>query len=259
MTYWPWKALPSTISWSGVTASAEKTSSSTIGPAGDERIFGKTWSFSLLRWKTTVVSSTASVLSRLYSSEDGPFSSAIASWRSNVNLTSDAVRSLPLAHFRPGFSFTVYSVGAVNSADSAMSGSTSGLPYGVFIRNGNTWFITANEPLSYEPAGSIVVILSLVPMVSASPPPPPPEPPPSSPPPPHAARASAVTARPAVATRAPRPPVETELIRLPSLLPEDPPARRTERASHRAVGVDHPWVARALRVPDGPEATVIRS
>ena len=50
-----------------------------------------------------------------------------------------------------------------------MSGSTSGLPYGVFSRNGNTWFITANEPLSYEPAGSSVVTLSVVPMVSVPP------------------------------------------------------------------------------------------
>ena len=46
-----------------------------------------------------------------------------------------------------------------------MSGSTSGLPYGVFIRNGKTWFMTANEPLSYEPAGSSDVTLSVVPMV----------------------------------------------------------------------------------------------
>jgi hypothetical protein len=75
-------------------------------------------------------------------------SSAIASWRSKVNFTSDEVRSLPFANFRPSFSTTVYSVGAVNSADSAMSGSTSGLPSGVFMRNGNTWFWTPNEPLS---------------------------------------------------------------------------------------------------------------
>ena len=50
-----------------------------------------------------------------------------------------------------------------------MSGSTSGLPYGVFIRNGYTWFMTANEPLSYEPAGSSAVICSVVPMVSVPP------------------------------------------------------------------------------------------
>ncbi len=35
---------------------------------------------------------------------------------------------------------TVYSLGEVNSADSAMSGSTSGVPSGEFIRNANTWF-----------------------------------------------------------------------------------------------------------------------
>ena len=61
-----------------------------------------------------------------------------------------------------------------------MSGSTSGLPYGVFSRNGKTWFMTANEPLSYEPAGSSVVTLSVVPMVSEPPPAPSPEAPSSS-------------------------------------------------------------------------------
>src|SRR5215213_2363294 len=123
----------------------------------------------------------------------------MASWRSNVNLTSEEVRSLPLAHFRSGLSVTVYSVGEVNSADSAMSGSTSGLPSGVFMRNGNTWFMTANEPLSYEPAGSSVVTLSVVPTVSVLPPPPL-EPPLSPSLPPHAVSTSAVAATPAVAT-----------------------------------------------------------
>ena len=126
----------------------------------------------------------------------------MASWRSNVNFTSEDVRSLPLAHFRSGLSVTVYSVGAVNSAETAMSGSTSGLPYGVFMRNGNTWFCTANEPLSYEPAGSSEVTLSVVPMVSA---PPaevlPPSPPSSSLAPEQAVRTRAVAARPAVAAR----------------------------------------------------------
>jgi hypothetical protein len=78
--------------------------------------------------KTTVVSSGAATLSRFARSDDGPFASAIASWRSNENLTSEEVRSLPFAHFRPSLRVTVYSVGAENSADSAMSGSTSGLP-----------------------------------------------------------------------------------------------------------------------------------
>jgi hypothetical protein len=63
--YGPWKALPLTMSASGVSASAENTSSSTIGPAGLDRICGKTWSFGDFRWKTTVVSSLASVLTRL--------------------------------------------------------------------------------------------------------------------------------------------------------------------------------------------------
>jgi hypothetical protein len=56
--------------------------------------------------------------------------------RSKLNFTSEDVRSWPLTNFRPDFSFTVKSVGEVKSADSAMSGSTSGLPGGVFIRNG---------------------------------------------------------------------------------------------------------------------------
>jgi hypothetical protein len=42
--------------------------------------------------------------------------------RSKVNLTSEEVRSLPLANFSPGFSLTVYSVGEVNDAEVAMSG-----------------------------------------------------------------------------------------------------------------------------------------
>jgi len=42
----------------------------------------------------------------------------------------------------------VYSVGDVKAAIAAMSGLTSGLPYGEFSRNGYTWFITAKEPLS---------------------------------------------------------------------------------------------------------------
>jgi hypothetical protein len=57
-----------------------------------------------------------------------------------------------------------------------------------------------NEPLSYAPAGSSVVILSLVPMVRV-PPPPPEEPPLSSLLlPPHAVSTRAVAATPAVAT-----------------------------------------------------------
>src|SRR5947209_16585463 len=78
--------------------------------------------------------------------------------------------------------------------------------------------MTAKEPLSYEPAGSIVVILSVVPMVSvplAEPPPPPLLLPlPLEPlPPPQAVRASAVTATPAVATSARRPLLGTDLTR----------------------------------------------
>jgi len=56
--------------------------------------------------------------------------------RSNVNFTSEAVSALPFAKVRPSLSTTWYSEGETNSADSAMSGSTSGLPYGVFSRKG---------------------------------------------------------------------------------------------------------------------------
>ncbi len=86
--------------------------------------------------KTTVVSSGAATLSRLPSSDAGPFGSLIATWRSNENFTSEDVRSWPFANFRPDLSFTVYSVGEVNSADSAMSGVTSDVPYWLFMRKG---------------------------------------------------------------------------------------------------------------------------
>jgi hypothetical protein len=53
------------MSWSGVTASAENTSSSTIAPGKLVRMNGKTWSLSVFSLKTTVVSSGVSTLSRL--------------------------------------------------------------------------------------------------------------------------------------------------------------------------------------------------
>src|SRR5262245_23029701 len=95
-----------------------------------------------------------------------------------------------------------------------MSGCTSGLPSGVFMRNGNTWFITANEPLSYEPAGSRVVTLSVVPIVRL---PLPPEPPSellsSSLLPPHAVSTRAAAAMPAVVASTRRRLNATEVIR----------------------------------------------
>src|SRR3954470_3024165 len=114
-----------------------------------------------------------------------------------------------------------------------MSGAGSGLPSGKLSRNGETWLITANDPLSYEPAGSMLVILSLVPMVSA-PPLLPPEPPLPSPPP-QAVRARAVIAMPAPAASARRPPLETDLIRY--LVFMGAGRGRTKR-SHRG----RPWV-----------------
>jgi hypothetical protein len=70
------------------------------------------------------------------------------SCRWKLNTTSDDVRSLPLANVRPGLRVTVNSLGEVKAAVSAMSGTASGLPSGELSRNGYTWFITRNEPLS---------------------------------------------------------------------------------------------------------------
>ena len=56
--------------------------------------------------------------------------------RSIENFTSEAVRALPLANLSPDLSLTVYSVGLVNEADSAMSGTESADPGLEFRRNG---------------------------------------------------------------------------------------------------------------------------
>jgi hypothetical protein len=77
--------------------------------------------------KTTVESSLAATDFRFASSEAGPLGSAILTTRSIENLTSEEVSAWPLANLRPGFSLTVYSVGVVNDADSAMSGLASAL------------------------------------------------------------------------------------------------------------------------------------
>src|SRR5690606_32463111 len=136
MRCWPATASPLTLSSAEVPASGAKTSSSPIGPAGLESISGQIWSLPFFSVNTTVVSSGAATEARLPSRDDGPFGSAIFSTRSNENFTSLEVRSLPLANFRPDLSLTVYSVGEVNSADSAMSGVTSAVPYLLFVRNG---------------------------------------------------------------------------------------------------------------------------
>src|SRR6478735_19325 len=230
MSYWPANAWPLTMSLSGVTLSALKTCSSTIGPAGLDSTWAKVWSFATFSLKTTVVSSGVSTLSRLASSDAGPFGSLIFFWRSKVNLTSEEVRSWPLANVRPDLSFTVYSFGEVNSALSAMSGLTSGLPYGEFRRNGYTWFMTANEPLSYEPAGSIEVILSVVPMVSAPPPPPEPLLLPEQP-----ASTSAVAANAADTASRRRPPLDADLISVYLFLVWGSPSGRGIRVPHRRL------------------------
>ena len=118
----------------------------------------------------TVWSSGVSIDSIVPSSEDGPLGSWISSWRSKLNFTSEDVSSLPLAKVRPSLSFTSYVLGSVKSADSAMSGSVSAVPGVYDSRKGNTCCITKNEPLSYEPAGSSTVTLSVVPTVRAPPP-----------------------------------------------------------------------------------------
>src|SRR3712207_8064686 len=103
MTYGPAKALPSTISWSGVSAVAEKTSSSTIGPAGLDRICGNVWSLPLARLNTTVVGSGASTPARLASSAAGPVGAVVATIPAKVKFTSDEGRSGALGEGRAGF------------------------------------------------------------------------------------------------------------------------------------------------------------
>ena len=97
---------------------------------------GKTWSLPALSVKTTVVSSLTVTESRLPSSEAGPLSSAMLTTRSIENFTSEDVSAWPLANFSPGLSLTVYSVGLVKEADSAMSGVESAVPGFEFSRNG---------------------------------------------------------------------------------------------------------------------------
>src|SRR4051812_35831835 len=98
------------------------------------------------------------------------------------------------------------------------------------MRNGNTWFMTAKEPLSYEPAGSSVVTLSVVPIVSV-PPLPLPESPLSPSLPPHAASTRAVAATPAVATMRRRL-LEPGVIRTSVFEDGDQRARRRHRGRH---------------------------
>src|SRR6476661_1253973 len=136
MVYGPAKGLPLTISSSLMILSFGKTSSSTIGPELAARTPGNTWSLPALSVKTTVESSLASTDFRLPSRDAGPLGSAILTTRSMENFTSEDVSAWPLANLRPGLSLTVYSVGVVNDADSAMSGEESAVPGLEFMRNG---------------------------------------------------------------------------------------------------------------------------
>src|SRR4051812_12236340 len=218
------------MSSSGVRAVGEKTCSSTIGPASLESTCLKVTSFGTFTVNTTVEASGTSTLTRFASSEEGPFGSLIFTWRSKLNLTSDEVRSWPFAHFKPGLSLTVNSVGDEKSPDSAMLGATSGLPTGLSNRNGYTWSWTASEPLSYDPAGSRVTSGSVVPTMIVPPDLPPDE---ELPPPPLAeqpARISAAAERPAVATNARRNrPGNADVISV-YLFHRSVPARRRARA-----------------------------
>lgn len=94
-----------------------------------ERTCGNSVSLADLRVNTTVAGSGAATDPRLWSSEEGPFLSAIASCRSKLNLTSEEVSSCPLANFRPGFSVTVQVVGSVSAIADARSGDTSDEPF----------------------------------------------------------------------------------------------------------------------------------
>ena len=125
--YGPAKALSLTMVLASVSLSAEKDSSSTIGPAGLESTCFRVTSSLTAEWNTTVVSSLASTDSMLASREDGPFSSLIFLIRSKENLTSEAVRSWPFANFRPFLSLTVNSVPSALQVPSsaAMSGLSS--------------------------------------------------------------------------------------------------------------------------------------
>ena len=157
------------MSSSGVSAVGEKTCSSTIGPAGLDRICANVWSLGDFRWKTTVV----------------------GSWRVGAGQVGEqrgrAVRVVDLDHAVEAELHVgggqVVAVGELQprlqldrvlgrrgegrrlgdvrlDVGAAVAGCSSG--------TGTTWFITAKEPLSYAPAGSSVVILSVVPMVSGA-------------------------------------------------------------------------------------------
>src|SRR5687768_6930961 len=134
MVYGPANGLPLTMSSSLMILSAGKTSSSMIGPELAARTPGKTWSLPALSVKTTVESSLASTDFRLPRSDAGPLGSAILTTRSMENFTSEDVRAWPLANLRPDLSLTVYSVGLVKDADSAMSGEASEDPGLAFMR-----------------------------------------------------------------------------------------------------------------------------
>ncbi len=73
---------------------------STMEPAPEAIFMGKVAS-GVLRRKTTVRSSGASTLSRPANITAGPRLSLIRLIRSKENLTSSAVRLLPLLNFRP--------------------------------------------------------------------------------------------------------------------------------------------------------------
>ena len=71
--------------------------------AGTLRMYGQVTS-GAARWKTTVLSSGASTLFMLASSEEAPFGSAMSTLRSNEKTTSSAVSGEPSEKTMPSLS-----------------------------------------------------------------------------------------------------------------------------------------------------------
>src|SRR5215204_3808772 len=105
-----------------------------MGPAEVTSTWPNVWSLGELSVKTTVLSSLASTDFMLPSSDAGPLGSLILTMRLKENATSDAVRALPLANFRPSLIVQTYSVGCAKSHFDAASGVSVVLPAGKLRR-----------------------------------------------------------------------------------------------------------------------------
>lgn len=102
----------------------------------------------VLRWKTTVLSSGASMLAIDESMTAGPFSSLIFSVRSKEYLTSFEVRLLPLLNFRSERRTHLYVLLSPPSKlqDCAASGSGVVPPLGKLSRDWKTLLKSSHEP-----------------------------------------------------------------------------------------------------------------